>query len=267
MQDIKIVFFDIDQTLHRLETGFMPDSAKEAIRALRKNGIHTAIASGRTMAGFPPYINELIKEGAFDFVVSINGQLNCEIINGEKKIITHRPMPENYRDSVINYCEKQNIAYSLVGGNGVISSAATDWVKESLTGIYEVITNKKPEPEDYIYQMLIYVDEAMEAEFRADNMVWEGFEMLRWHPYSVDLVQQNGAKSRGIRDVCEYLNISLENTMAFGDGHNDYDMISMVGLGVAMGDAIERIKNIADYQTDTVENHGIYKALKHFELI
>lgn len=267
MKNIKIVFFDIDQTLHRLETGFMPDSAKEAIRALRKNGIHTAIASGRTMAGFPPYINELIKEGAFDFVVSINGQLNCEIINGEKKIITHRPMPKNYMTAVVDYCQKENIAYSFVGGNSVISSVGSDWVKEALTGIYEVKVANKPEETDEVYQMLIYVDEPMEEKFKTDQMVWEGFEMLRWHPYSVDLVQQNGAKSRGIRDVCEYLNISLENTMAFGDGHNDYDMISMVGLGVAMGDAIERIKNIADYQTDTVENHGIYKALKHFELI
>ena len=55
--------------------------------------------------------------------------------------------------------------------------------------------------------------------------------------------------------------------MAFGDGGNDITMLSNVGIGVAMGNANENVKLIADYVTDTVDNDGIFKALKHFSII
>ena len=55
--------------------------------------------------------------------------------------------------------------------------------------------------------------------------------------------------------------------MAFGDGENDIAMLEYVGIGVAMGNGKEAVKEAADYVTDTVENHGIEKALKHFGLI
>ena len=55
--------------------------------------------------------------------------------------------------------------------------------------------------------------------------------------------------------------------MAFGDGENDIDMLQFAGVGVAMGNADEKVKAMADYVTDTVENDGIEKALRHFGLI
>lgn len=55
--------------------------------------------------------------------------------------------------------------------------------------------------------------------------------------------------------------------MAFGDGGNDIPMLMHVPLSVAMGNAKEDVKSIASYVTDTVENDGIYKAMKHFQLI
>ena len=55
--------------------------------------------------------------------------------------------------------------------------------------------------------------------------------------------------------------------MAFGDGENDIAMIKFAGIGVAMGNASDDVKAAADYVTDTVDNGGIEKALKHFGLI
>ncbi len=61
--------------------------------------------------------------------------------------------------------------------------------------------------------------------------------------------------------------IDRSETMAFGDGENDIAMLEYVGIGVAMGNGKEAVKEAADYVTDTVEDHGIEKALKHFGLI
>ena len=59
----------------------------------------------------------------------------------------------------------------------------------------------------------------------------------------------------------------MEDTIAFGDGGNDITMIEHAAIGVAMGNANEGVKKIADYITDDVDNDGIFNALKHFNII
>ncbi len=55
--------------------------------------------------------------------------------------------------------------------------------------------------------------------------------------------------------------------MAFGDGGNDIAMLKHAGIGVAMGNSNDTVKAAADYVTDTVDNDGVIKALKHFGLV
>ena len=61
--------------------------------------------------------------------------------------------------------------------------------------------------------------------------------------------------------------MNVQDSYAFGDGLNDLEMIQTVGTGVAMGNAVDEAKAVANYETDRIENDGIVKALKHFELI
>ena len=65
----------------------------------------------------------------------------------------------------------------------------------------------------------------------------------------------------------EKYGISLEETMAFGDGENDMDMLKFVQVGVAMGNADEAVKTSADYVTAHIDEDGVAKALHHFGLI
>ncbi|MEG2669141.1 MAG: HAD hydrolase family protein, partial [Oscillospiraceae bacterium] len=61
--------------------------------------------------------------------------------------------------------------------------------------------------------------------------------------------------------------INISDTYAFGDGDNDYDMLKFVGTGIAMGNHTERLNDIVEMITDTVQNEGIYKGLKKLQLI
>ena len=67
--------------------------------------------------------------------------------------------------------------------------------------------------------------------------------------------------------VNKYLNISKAECIAFGDGHNDAEMVKFVGLGIAMGNALEKVKVASDYVTSDIDDDGIYNALKHFNII
>lgn len=67
--------------------------------------------------------------------------------------------------------------------------------------------------------------------------------------------------------MLEYFRIPLNECVAFGDGGNDVAMLEHAGIGVAMGNAEDDVKRYADYVTDSVDKDGIFKALKHLNII
>ena len=74
-------------------------------------------------------------------------------------------------------------------------------------------------------------------------------------------------KQLGIDKILEHFGLPLETSMSFGDAGNDIPMIKHAAIGVAMGNASDQVKEIADYVTDTVDDDGVYKALKHFGVL
>ncbi len=74
-------------------------------------------------------------------------------------------------------------------------------------------------------------------------------------------------KANGLKKLCKYLNINMEDVIAFGDGENDIEMLSEVGLGVAMGNAIYKAKEVAKEVCDTDSNFGPKKKLEELKLI
>ena len=85
--------------------------------------------------------------------------------------------------------------------------------------------------------------------------------------FSFDLTLRGESKAKGILELVKHLNRSIQDTVAFGDGRNDIEMLSEVGLGIAMGNAAIEAKHVADFITDDVDKDGIVKALHHFSLL
>ena len=85
--------------------------------------------------------------------------------------------------------------------------------------------------------------------------------------YSFDLTLKGESKAKGIKKLVEKLGMDIEQTIAFGDGRNDVEMLTEVGLGIAMGNGAIEAKAVADYVTDDIDKDGILKALNHFSLI
>jgi hydroxymethylpyrimidine pyrophosphatase-like HAD family hydrolase len=89
----------------------------------------------------------------------------------------------------------------------------------------------------------------------------------RWHPIFVDVIAVNNGKEKGIDEIIKYFGFDLEETMSFGDGGNDINMLRHVAIGVAMGNAAETVKQAAGYVTTSVDDDGIMNALRHFNII
>ena len=89
----------------------------------------------------------------------------------------------------------------------------------------------------------------------------------RWHPEFIDTVNKQASKGKALSDIVAYNDLLISETMAFGDGGNDISMLLKAGVGVAMGNANDNVKAMANYVTSSADDDGIYKALKYFEVI
>lgn len=108
------------------------------------------------------------------------------------------------------------------------------------------------------------MDKATEAEIAG---MCGNVRGVRWHPDFTDLIPADGGKAVGMQVVLEHFGWSRDNAIAFGDGGNDVDMLRFAGIGVAMGNATDEPKTVADYVTDSVDDAGISNALHHFEIL
>ena len=89
----------------------------------------------------------------------------------------------------------------------------------------------------------------------------------RWHPEFTDITANGADKGKGILAIAHHEGFDPSRTIAFGDGGNDTSMILQAGIGIAMGNAIDALKQQADYVTTSVDEDGILHALRHFEVI
>ena len=86
-------------------------------------------------------------------------------------------------------------------------------------------------------------------------------------PSFADITARFADKGTGLVSIAEHQGFDVSETMAFGDGGNDTSIIMQAGIGVAMGNANEHLKLVADYITSSVDDDGVYNALKHFGII
>ena len=117
------------------------------------------------------------------------------------------------------------------------------------------ITGIENEP---VLQVMIFMDEKREKELLAKLPQCRG---ARWYPTFFDLSPKGGTKVKGIDRFLAYYGIPLSDTLSFGDGGNDREMLEHTALSVAMGNSSSELKSIADYVTGEAGSHGIADAL------
>lgn len=115
-----------------------------------------------------------------------------------------------------------------------------------------------------IYQMIGYMTRK-ETENLAPKI--PNCKITRWYEDGIDIISKDGGKDHGIRKILEVHGFTREESIAFGDSDNDLEMLEFAGIGVAMGNAAESVKEVADYVTSHIDEDGIWNACKHFELI
>lgn len=256
----KILFFDIDGTLLNDEKKLLR-STKEALQELQSNGHEIAIATGRNYAMAKIVIDEL-------------GLKNYIVCNGAAGFFHDEQVYENPLDAadferLLTVADRNQ--HQMVYETPFMLKRRDEFVDANIKTAMEAVGFGVPEYDSEFHknnklvQALLFYREEDKALY--ENGVFPKFKFVRWHDAGVDILPRGGSKAKTILKLSADQGFQREDIIAFGDGLNDLEMISEVGTGVAMGNALETIKLRADKVTANNNENGIAIALKEMNLI
>jgi Cof subfamily protein (haloacid dehalogenase superfamily) len=254
----KIVFFDLDGTILN-EEKIILESTKRAVHLLQEKGIYTVISTGRV----PQMFYWILEELNIDSYVCINGQY---VVFEGKEIYSNPMDPEMLHDitslaksngHAVAYCNHQHVMASE-GDHGFISSSFNR-LKMDYPSVDPEFYQHSP-----VYQGHLYCKTLDEQTYVKR---YPEYNFVRWDNYAADFLPKGCSKAIGIQKVLETTGIKVENSYAFGDGLNDLEMLSTVGTGIAMGNAVPEAKAVADFVTTSCSKDGIFNGLVSLGLL
>ena len=277
MPDIKLIALDLDGTLFNHNGEITPKTIEELNRAAKK-GVHTVISTGRPFNGLP---FEQIKDTAIEYALTTNGAAIYRIEN--KECLYDNTMGLEMLQPILSFILSREIHIDLyIDGEGFTPIRCREnigkldvpeslrkymiatrtpvenllaYVNDCGKNIQKINLNFYPQPDG----TRLYREEtiAFLKSQSAIEVVCGGFD-------NFEISKAGVTKSTGLQALTALLGVTMEETMAVGDSENDYSMINAAGIGVAMGNASDDIKAIADYITTTNEEDGVGEAIKKF---
>ncbi len=253
-----LFLFDIDGTLFDNEKRVIQESTVKALQKIKQKH-KIGIATGR--AEFMLYsIKEIIS--LIDYFVLINGQ----IVKVGDRTIFSQPIAVELIEPLVRDFDKLNLAY---GFEGELDEAVSR-IDDGVIGSFDILAlelppiNKEYYLERNVYQLWVFCSpEDMTTLARRHPH----FQFIRWFERGYDVLPVAASKSEGVKKLIKHLGIDISEVVAFGDGDNDYELIADAGIGIAMGNASDKVKSAADYITAPVSEDGVFKALKHYKFI
>jgi len=257
---IKALFFDIDGTLVSFDTHKVPSSTVRSLALAADKGILLFVATGRQIAN-----TDCVRHLNFDGYITANGGY-CTARDGAT--VLKNKFSRSNLDSLFSILEERPFPVAMMTSHGWFCNYA-DTKVETLCSMVELAVPqtanlKELSSREDIIEMCLFVNPQQERLI-VERM--DGCISSRWNPISADLNPAGTDKAAGMQAMLAHYGLDRSQSMAFGDGGNDIAMLRYAHTGVTFSSAAPEVLSAADYITDKVECDGIYKALKHFNII
>lgn len=266
---MKYLFFDVDGTLLPFGRG-VPDDTRAALVSAQAQGNMIFLSTGRSPAEMDPRLN----------VISFDGG----VCSGGAKAFA------DGKEIFSSYISSEDLAFTeaLCSEHGwrlLVQCDEASWYKGDFCEMYESLLDRyvgsrlqfgnfiKTEiipPDAKCTKLLLVTPEGDMQEAR--RQLCDRYDVLDNTVgipscFMAEVCQKNVNKGRTMKAVLDYFGADISDSIAFGDGSNDIEIVQTAGIGVAMGNACEALKEIADYVTASCDEDGIGQALRHFGVI
>ena len=274
--DVKAIVLDIDGTLLNDEKK-LTDQTKEALITAQKNGVKVILASGRPTPGMLKYVEELQMDQHDGLIVSYNGAHVLDV-RTQKELFSQPLTIENSKNilehlkqfDVMPMIAKDDYMYVNNVFDGMLNLDFSDGLfniieYESRGGNFQLC--EKEDLAAFVDFPLHKILVAAQPEYLQANWqkIYAPFEQsvsgVFSAPMYFEFTDQGIDKANALEQTLKPLGIHQEHIISFGDGHNDLSLINYAGMGIAMGNAVDELKNAADKVTLSNNEDGIAKAL------
>ena len=272
----KYVFIDIDGTLVGYDAN-IPPSALRALQAAQANGHKIIIATGRQRAQIYP---EVLAALDFDGIIASTGaHIECD-----GRVIYESLVEGDDLAFITDYFAREGMCYLLMTADELYSDRtfhkivlpymrAAGYSEGLIQGAYgNVKVTDTPTHVRGVQKFSYFLSDKTTAEMTRDldnrfYVVDYSVGNLKTEQYFGEITLAGVNKGSAIRRYMAFVGASMEDTIAIGDSGNDIDMIELCAIGVAMGNATDKIKAAADLITTDVDKDGIYNAFLRLGLI
>lgn len=264
----ELIALDMDGTLLNGDKVISPENRTKILEAKEK-GKNVVIATGRPLLGVKKFLKELDMVSEKDYVIAFNGALVQSA--GDGRIISKTTLSlKDYKD-----------LYKLSQELGVHIHALTEEtvmtpVNNKYTGveadinnipIIEIPVDQVSEEETIVKVMMIDEPELLDKIIpMIPEEVKEKYSIVRSAPFFLEFLDKSVNKGVGVDAVAKELGLQSQNVICVGDAGNDIDMLKYAGLGVAMENAFDEVKEVASYITKSNNDHGVAHVIDKFML-
>ncbi|MDF2881097.1 MAG: sugar-phosphatase [Clostridiaceae bacterium] len=264
----KLIAMDMDGTLLR-DDKTISNKTKITIKKALELGIKIVLTSGRPIQGIKNYLDELQLTGKDDYVIGLNGAVICRTsdysVVSSNAVLTGKDLKYIY-SKVKNlnayfhaFTEKEDLVKEK-------SKFSDDDEKRLNLKVRTVDLPNGVNDEDEILKVVLEQEKEVIDEIMSQipKELFQEYSIFRSIDFMIEFMNKNCNKAAGVEKLAQYLGIRKEEIITIGDAVNDIEMIQYAGLGVAMGNAKDEIKSIADFITKNNEDDGVSYVIEKF---
>ena len=274
-KNIKLITFDLDGTLFNSKKEVTP-ATLEALDKASSMGIEIVPATGRFWNVIPENVKNIPN---IHYSISLNGAEVFDVVNSKSLARFEIPSQRALKMAHV-FDDIPNIIYDcIINGQGYMRRELYEKIQDFMVGAWQakiVSDFRKPLESKNFYEfvaasngvqkMQVYtLDKDLRLNLlQALPVVFPHNLFTSSIPNNIEINDMKANKGSGLKFLAQYLNIPLENTLAFGDGLNDLSMIKNAGIGAAMGNSCKEILDIADFVTTDCDHDGVAEGIKKF---
>lgn len=264
----KLMLIDCDRTL-LTDKGCVTERTQKAIRDSIKRGVKVVFASGRAPSGIENIIKSIGAEGLIDYLVCFNGGMILCL--KDRQAVS---------ESILTLDDVTKISESICGDpedyyvftskrlvcQGNNEQAEIEAMKNNMSLIQDDV--RQLDADEKAFKMVFAGKEEKldKIEKEIPEILRKQYNVTRSEPNNLEFISLHASKGYALKKLTDILNIRIQDTICFGDSENDLSMLKIAGTGVAMGNACEKLKSVADCVTDSNNNEGLAKAIEKLVL-
>ena len=264
-KEIRMIALDLDGTTLRRDKS-LSERNRRAIQNAIAQGIHVVAASGRSFASLPAVVREL---PGVEYAITSNGAAIYRMDSGERihdfllepssvgeilRVLPNHRIMEAFVDGT-PYAQAEYVDNPMAYG---MSSWGAEYVRATRKPVADIHAFLREHCREIDSIDIIVEGEAQQRAYREILQAKvHGIYITSSVSQLLEISHKDAGKASGIRWLSERLGIPMESVAAFGDAENDRDMILASGLGIAMGNAGDALKQAADLVTESNEDDGV----------